>query len=222
LKSTFFTVAVAVPELYPVAVAVRVIAASASTVLSAGALREKVVEVVPDKIVAVAVAPESDPPATTRSAPEELLNVIVRSDVGAGSAVIVANWVLSPSLTLLGAVIVSFGTVKLFALTAEPPAVVTEIGPVVTPVGAVAVIEVALSTVYDAAATPLKLTAVAPVKSVPEIVTIVPARPEEGLIPVIVGGVPPVGTVYATERSSIARPWVDPEAGRGCFHRSIT
>jgi len=83
----------------------------------------------------------------------------------------------------------------LFALTAEPPAVVTEIGPVVTPVGAVAVIEVTLSTVYDAAATPLKLTAVAPVKSVPEIVTIVPARPEEGLIPVIVGGVPPVGTV---------------------------
>jgi hypothetical protein len=102
LKSTFFTVAVAVPELYPVAVAVRVIAASASTVLSAGALREKVVEVVPDKIVAVAVAPESDPPATTRSAPEELLNVIVRSDVGAGSAVIVANWVLSPSLTVSG------------------------------------------------------------------------------------------------------------------------
>ena len=52
-------------------------------------------------------------------------------------------------------------------------------------------IEVALSTVYEAAATPLKLTAVAPVKSVPVIVTIVPARPEEGLIPVIVGGVPP-------------------------------
>jgi hypothetical protein len=45
--------------------------------------------------------------------------------------------------------------------------------------------------VYEAAATPLKLTAVAPVKSVPVIVTIVPARPEEGLIPVIVGGVPP-------------------------------
>jgi hypothetical protein len=92
---------------------------------------------------------------------------------------------------LLGTVIAKAGTVKLPELAAVPPGVVTEIGPVVTPVGAVAVIEVALSTVYEAAATPLKLTAVAPVKSVPVIVTIVPARPEEGLIPVIVGGVPP-------------------------------
>jgi len=187
-------------------VAVRVTLASASTVLSAGVLRKKDASVVLAEIVAVAVAPAPPPPSTVKSVALELVRVTVRSEVGAGVAVMVAVRLLSPSLMPLPPLTAmeSAGTVKLAVLDAVPPAVVTEIGPVVTPVGAVAVIEVALSTVYEAGATPLKLTAVAPVKSVPVMFTIVPARPEEGLIPVIVGGVPPPPPPEAIAISQIA------------------
>lgn len=67
--------------------------------------------------------------------------------------------------------------VKLDALVAVPPGAVTEIGPVVAPDGTVAVICVALTTV-KVAETPLKFTAVAPVKLVPVMVTVgvVPAH----------------------------------------------
>ena len=143
--------------------------------------------------------------SSLRSA-ELLLEIFtVKSASGAGSAVTVAVWEISPSLMLLGAVMVSFGAVKLTELDTVPPAVVTEIGPVVTPVGAVAVIEVALFTVNEAAATPLNRTAVAPVKSVPVIVTIVPAKPKVGLISVIAGGVPPPPAAVR-EMLSIAIP----------------
>ena len=50
----------------------------------------------------------------------------------------------------------------------------------VAPAGTTAVICVALFTVTDAAATPLNLTAVAPVKLVPVITTVVPAPPDVG------------------------------------------
>jgi len=153
--------------------------------------------------VPVAVAP----PSTVKSAALELVRVTVRSEVGAGVAVMVAVRLLSPSLMLLPPLTAmeSAGTVKLPVLEAVPPAVVTEIGPVVTPVGAVAVIVVALSTANEAAATPLNRTAVAPVKSVPVIVTIVPPRPKVGLISVIAGGVPPPPAAVR-EMLSIAIP----------------
>ena len=55
--------------------------------------------------------------------------------------------------------------------------------------GVVAVIDVALTTVKLVAATPPNVTAVAPVKLVPVIVTLVPPAtgPEPGLTPVTVG-----------------------------------
>jgi hypothetical protein len=78
-------------------------------------------------------------------------------------------------------VIVGTGmTVKTAVPVTVPPGVVTEILPVVAPVGTRALTVVALSTVKVDAAVPLKLTAVAPVRFFPVIVTSVPAEPDEG------------------------------------------
>jgi hypothetical protein len=78
-------------------------------------------------------------------------------------------------------------TVKLFALVAAPPGVVTLIGPEVAAAGTVARIEVAEVTV-KLAVTPLKLTLLAPPKLVPLIRTLVPTAPLVGAKLVTVGG----------------------------------
>ena len=82
--------------------------------------------------------------------------------------------------------IVRAGVVKLPALVAVPPSVVTVIGPVVAPDGTVAVIWVSEFTV-NVEDTLLKLTDVAPVKLFPVIVTTVPADPPAGVNEVITG-----------------------------------
>ena len=79
-------------------------------------------------------------------------------------------------------------TVKLAALDAVPPAVVTLTVPVVAPDGTVAVICVAELTVKVVALVPLNFTAVAPVKFAPVIVTLVPTGPLVGEKLVIEGG----------------------------------
>ena len=73
------------------------------------------------------------------------------------------------------------------ALLAMPFAVVTLTLPV-APVPTTAVILVALTTVNEVAEVPPKLTAVAPVKFVPVIVTVCPVPAEIGLNDAIVGG----------------------------------
>ena len=78
-------------------------------------------------------------------------------------------------------------TVKLLVLVAVPPGVATLSGPVVAPAGTVAWIAVAEVTV-KAALTPLNVTAVAPVKFVPMIVTLYPSGPYVGEKLVIAGG----------------------------------
>jgi len=97
---------------------------------------------------------------------------------------------LVPSAPLLGAKLVIAGaaaeTLKLALLVEVPPGVVTPIGPVVAPAGTVAVICVPEFTVKTALA-PLKVTAVAPVKLVPVIVTTVPAGPPVGVKLVMAG-----------------------------------
>ena len=77
--------------------------------------------------------------------------------------------------------------VKLPVLVAVPPGVVTVIFPVVIPEGITAVICVALSTTNEVAATPLKLTVVAPVKLVPVMTTLSPVQAVVGVKLVIVG-----------------------------------
>src|SRR5205807_203639 len=77
-------------------------------------------------------------------------------------------------------------TVNALLLVAVPPEVATLIGPLVAPLGTVAVIEVAEPAV-KLALTPLKRTAVAPLKLVPLIVTVVPTGPLAGEKLVIVG-----------------------------------
>jgi hypothetical protein len=84
-------------------------------------------------------------------------------------------------------VIVGGGTVKLVRLDPVPPGAVTLIGPVVAVAGTVAVICVAEFTVNVVAAALLNVTAVAPVKFVPVIMTDVPASPDVGVNDVIVG-----------------------------------
>src|SRR2546430_4930276 len=77
-------------------------------------------------------------------------------------------------------------TVKLLALVAVPPDVVTLNGPVVAPAGTVAWIAVVDVTVKVGAFVPLKLTAVTPAKFVPLMVTLAPTVPLAGVKPVIV------------------------------------
>ena len=77
-------------------------------------------------------------------------------------------------------------TTKLDELVPVPAGFVTVIGPVVAPVGTVAVILVLEFTV-KLAATPAKLTAVVPVKLPPVMVTVVPAGPLVGEKEVIEG-----------------------------------
>src|SRR5438093_2848064 len=83
--------------------------------------------------------------------------------------------------------VVEVVTVKLLALVAVPPGVVTLIGPVVAPLGTVAVIWV-LELEVMVAATPLKVTLVAPVRLFPLMVTEVPTGPLVGVNELIVGG----------------------------------
>src|SRR5712691_810963 len=96
-------------------------------------------------------------------------------------------------------------TVKLTALLAVPPAVVTLIGPLVAPAGTVAVIVVAEPTV-KLALVPLNSTALAPVKLVPLIETLVPAGPLVGVKLETVGGAVLLSTVTATGAEAVRRP----------------
>jgi hypothetical protein len=85
---------------------------------------------------------------------------------------------LVPTAPLVGVKLVMLGagvpplTVKLLALVATPPPVVTVIGPVLLPVATVAEICVDELTVNDAASVPLNRTNDAPVNPVPLIVTL--------------------------------------------------
>ena len=76
--------------------------------------------------------------------------------------------------------------VKLLEELAVPPGVVTDIFPV-APFPTTAVMLVALTTVKEVAAVPPKLTVVAPVKSVPVMVTISPVAADDGVNELIVG-----------------------------------
>lgn len=76
--------------------------------------------------------------------------------------------------------------VKVALLVAVPPGVVTDIVPEV-PLPTTAVILVDDTTVREVAAVPPKLTSVAPVKSVPVMVTVAPALPLVGVNEVMVG-----------------------------------
>src|SRR5437879_11659594 len=96
---------------------------------------------------------------------------------------------LAPTGPMVGVKLVIVGgfiTMKLLPLVAVPPDVVTLMGPVVAPAGTVACITVAEFTV-KLALTPLNRTAVAVVKLVPLMVTLVPTDPLVGAKLVIVG-----------------------------------
>jgi hypothetical protein len=97
---------------------------------------------------------------------------------------------LVPTGPLAGVKLATVGgliTVKLLALLAVPAGLVTLIGPVAAPAGTVAVIVVAEFTV-KLALVPLNSTAVAVVKFVPLIVTLVPTGPLLGVKLATVGG----------------------------------
>src|SRR5205814_2529765 len=94
-------------------------------------------------------------------------------------------WPAAWSIVTVGGVVSP--TVRLAALLAVPPGVVTLIGPLVAPAGTVAVIAVAELTV-KLALVPLNSTAEAPVKLVPLMVTLVPTGPLPGVKLEIVGG----------------------------------
>ena len=109
---------------------------------------------------------------------------------------------------MMGAV---FGTmtVKAVALVAVPPGVVTARGPLVAPAGTTKVMVVPFTTAKPVMAAPFRVTAVAPVKLVPVIVTVAPTNPLPGVKLVMVGAgavtvkvaaaeVPPPGAALVT------------------------
>jgi hypothetical protein len=102
--------------------------------------------------------------------------------------VIVTDVPTGPDVGVNDVIVGQAATVKLVRLDpVPPPGVVTLIGPVVAVVGTVAVIWVAEFTVNVVAVTLLNVTAVAPVRFVPVIVTDVPTDPHVGVNDVIVG-----------------------------------
>src|SRR2546425_6530638 len=113
-----------------------------------------------------------------------------------GELLVGSAWLAALSIVTVGGV-VSVTTVKLLALLAVPPGVVTLSGPVVAPAGTVAVIVVAEPTV-KLALVPLNRTAVAPVKLAPLIATLVLTGPLVGVKLVTVGGAVGLSTVTVT------------------------
>ena len=90
------------------------------------------------------------------------------------------------------------------ALVAVPPGVVTEILPVVALEGTIAVILVELLMVKFAAR-PLNVTELASRKVFPWMITCVPARPEVGEKPVMVGGTRKAFTLAAEPAALVTR-----------------
>ena len=87
-----------------------------------------------------------------------------------------------PTGPLVGVKLLTFGsTVKLAALVAVPPGVVTEMGPLSASFGTFAVIDESFTTVKVAVAPPPNVTDVAPVNLLPVIVTMLPTLPCVGV-----------------------------------------
>jgi hypothetical protein len=99
--------------------------------------------------------------------------------------------------------VVTTVTVKFVALVAVPLGVVTVIGPVVAPVGTFVTICVAVFDVI-VAITPPNFTQVAPVRSVPLIVTEVPTGPLDGENELMVGS--PLASAEGTARRPTRSP----------------
>jgi hypothetical protein len=105
-------------------------------------------------------------------------------------------------------------TVKLPALIPVPAGLVTETGPLVVPAATVAVIWRSESIVKPAAGVPLKATAVAVLKPLPELTTSVPTGPEVGANELTAGALPtkklaalaPLPAGFATEIGPVVAP----------------
>ncbi len=96
---------------------------------------------------------------------------------------------LVPTIPLVGLKLLIPGvTLKTDALVPVPAGLVTDILPVVAPIGTVALIEVPDTILKVIAGVPLKLTAVVPPKFVPVSVTVAPIAPLVGVNDVMVGG----------------------------------
>jgi len=143
-------------------------------------------------IVSVQVAPfiESHPAQPVKSDPVPGAAVRVTTAPtwyelpnGGGLDVELTVPVPLPALATVNATV----TVKLPVLVAVPPAVVTLTGPVVAPAGTIAWTNASDRTVKLAPA-PLKVTAVAPLRFEPLMLTVVPAGPFAGLKLPIAGG----------------------------------
>jgi hypothetical protein len=189
-----FDVLVAVPELVVTAIGPVTAFVGTVAVICVGELTVKVVAATPPNVTDV--APVNAPPVMVTTV---------------------------PTFPLVGVKLLMHGpepvdTVKLVVLVAVPSESVTAIGPVVAPVGTVAVICVSELTVNVVAAVPLNVTddtaLGASWNAVPVMMTCEPTGPHVGLKDVIVGaaasagGIPSSNTVDAatTDTSSVLMP----------------
>src|SRR5947207_9752636 len=136
-------------------------------------------------VTVTVLVPPAVPLMVTPAAVKPLTGLLNTAVKLIGELLVGSAWPAAWSIVTVGGVVSP--TVKLAALLAVPPGVVTLIGPLVAPAGTVVVIAVAEFTV-KLALTLLNSTAVAPLKLVPLIVTLVPTGPLLGVKLVIVGG----------------------------------
>jgi hypothetical protein len=163
--------ATTVKEAALVAVPRPVVTLSLPLVAAAGTL---VVSSLSESTVKLAAAPlKATPLASVKPSPESVTEVPAGPEVGVKEVMAGGRG--------------AGRTVKELLLLAVPTGVVTLMRPVVAPLGTIARAFVSESTVKADAAVPLKAILVAPLKPSPDSVTEVPARPDEGANPEILG-----------------------------------
>ena len=192
--------AVALPRLVPVMVTVLPTAplTGVKLVIVGGPMTVKLAALVPVPLGAVTlILPVVAPAGTTvvidvaEATVNDATGVVLNITVVTPSKLVPVRVIAAPTVPDVGekAVTVGAGTVKLATEVAVPAAVVTLIGPVVAPTGTFVLIEVAVL-VTIVAVIPLKVTAVAPLRLVPVMVTVAPTTPETGVKLVIDGAAP--------------------------------
>jgi hypothetical protein len=164
---------------------------------SGTALYTAVIELVPAlRVVVVKVAA----PATSVAVPRvalPFLKVTVPAGVTDEEETVAVNVTDCPTAEGLSDEVTEvevgdFAITKGTLLVSVPPGVVTATEPLVAPVGTLVVIS-ELEITVNAAAVPLKVTPVAPVRSVPRILTAAPTTPEVGSV--FTNGARPIDTL---------------------------
>jgi len=211
--------AVALPRLTPVMVTLLPTAPEVGVklVITGGPITVKLMALIPTPLAAVTeMGPVLAPAGTVamidvaETTLNEVAGVLLNATAVTPSRLVPLMVTVVPTAPVVGVnlVTVGAGTVKLVLEVVIPAAVVTVRGPVVAPVGTVALMAVAVL-VTIVAGTPLKVTARAFARLAPVMVILLPTAPEVGVKLVMVGMAVMLGVHLAysvvSPRSGVAK-----------------